>query len=161
MKYQFPYTKVARLFKLKGITPFKFHPLIWVRLLSPLNNLTPPTEVYIDTGAQFCLFNNEFAKSLGIKDYKDTELQENLSGIGGKKPENIAYFHNLDLVVFKGYKKEEFKNKNVWKINVEIGFLEQPIGFSGILGVYGFLDRFAFKTNIPEGYFEIEPLFEI
>jgi len=45
-------------------------------------------------------------------------------------------------------------------IETKIGFLDNPIEVAGILGVYGFLDHFSFKTNIPEGYFEIKPLFE-
>lgn len=116
---------------------------------------------YIDTGAQVCLFDSAYAKQLGIKDYKATKTTEDiiqLSGIGGKKPENIAYFHDLKLVIFKEH--NNLKLKNALKIvDTKIGFLENPIEFASILGVYGFLDHFSFKANIPEGYFEIEPLF--
>jgi hypothetical protein len=116
---------------------------------------------YIDTGAQFCLFNSTYAKFLGVKDYKSTKSAEDivpLSGIGGRKPENIAYFHDLKLVVFKD--QNRLKLDNVLRvIETKIGFLESPIEFAGILGVYGFLDHFSFTANIPQGYFELEPIF--
>lgn len=131
-------------------------PLIKIGLLRN-SNLTK-IEAYIDTGSQWCLFNNDLAKRLGVKDYKDTKEKIPLSGIGGNQPENIAYFHKLKLVVFKDNRNLSLKNS--WQIETEIGFLDRSIGFAGILGVYGFLDQFSFKTNIPEGYFEIGPLFE-
>jgi hypothetical protein len=118
-------------------------------------------EAYIDTGAQCCLFDNSYAKQVGIRDYKNT-TPENilpLSGIGGKAPENTAYFHDLKLVIFND--QTHLKLNNALKIiQTKIGFLENPIPVAGILGVYGFLDHFSFKTNIPEGYFELEPLFD-
>lgn len=117
------------------------------------------TEAYIDTGSQWCLFNNDFAHPLGIKDYKDTKEQILLSGVGGKQPENVAYFHKLKLAIFKDGKNLTLKN--TWKIDTFIGFLDKPIGFSGILGVYGFLDQFKFTTHIPEGYFELEPIYHL
>ncbi len=118
-------------------------------------------EAYIDTGAQLCLFNNEYAKALGIKDYRQVESSENkipISGIGGKEICNTAYFHDLELVIFNDRKK--LKPNNALKvIKTKIGFLDKPLHVAGVLGVYGFLDQFSFKTNIPEAYFEIEPLF--
>ncbi len=155
MPYRFLYTRISSPLA-PEIAKFKFHPLIKIGLLN--NSALLRTEAYIDTGSQWCLFNNDFAKQLGIKDYKDTREKIPLSGVGGKQPENIAYFHKLRLIVFKNGK--DLSLKNAWQIETVIGFLERPIGFSGILGVYGFLDQFTFKTNIPEGYFEIEPIFE-
>lgn len=155
MPHRFLYTRISSPLA-SEIAKFKFHPLIKIGLLN--NSMLLRTEAYIDTGSQWCLFNNDFAKQLGIKDYKDTREKIPLSGVGGKQPENIAYFHKLRLVVFKNDK--DLSLKNAWQIETVIGFLDKSIGFSGILGVYGFLDQFTFKTNIPEGYFEIEPIFE-
>lgn len=155
MPHRFLYTRISSPLA-PEIAKFKFHPLIKIGLLN--NSTLLRTEAYIDTGSQWCLFNNDFAKQLGIKDYKDTKERIPLSGVGGKQPENIAYFHKLRLVVFKNDK--DLSSKNAWQIKTIIGFLDKSIGFSGILGVYGFLDQFTFKTNIPEGYFEIEPIFE-
>ena len=154
---RFSYTRVSSPdLLLPDIVRFKYHPLIKIGLLN--NSTFIKVEAYIDTGSQWCLFNNDFAKQLRIKDYKDTKEEILLSGVGGKRPENKAYFHNLKLVVFKDSKN--LKLQNAWLINTKIGFLESPVAFAGILGVYGFLDRFSFKTNIPEGYLEIELLFD-
>jgi hypothetical protein len=154
MLYRFPYIKVANPFL--PVVKFRFHPLIKIGLLKNSNLIK--IEAYIDTGSQWCLFNNNFAKQLGIKDYKKTKEFIPISGIGGERQENTGYFHNLKLVVFKNIRK--LRLKDAWVIETKIGFLEKPIGFAGILGVYGFLDHFSFRTNIPEGYFELEPLFE-
>lgn len=155
MPYRFPYIRISNPL-LIDIAKFRFHPLIKVGLLNNSNSVK--IEAYIDTGSQWCLFNNDLAKWVGIKDYKDTKEKILLSGVGGKQPENTAYFHKLKLAVFKD--NRDLSLKNSWQIETVIGFLEKPIAFAGILGVYGFLDQFSFKTNIPEGYFEIEPLFE-
>jgi hypothetical protein len=81
-----------------------------------------------------------------------------LSGIGGKKPENKAYFHDLTLVVFRDERSLTLQNA-LKTIETKVGFLENPIEFAGILGVYEFLDHFRFEVNIPEHYFALEPLF--
>ncbi len=150
-----PYTRVSTNFNL-SMFKFKNQPLLKVGLLGQNNQCIRAT-AYIDTGAQVCLFNKDYATFLGIKNYKDTEESIPLTGIGGKKPENVAYFHSLTLVVFKNQKKLEIKN--AYKIQTKIGFLEKEIGFAGILGVYGFLDQFSFLANIPEHYFELTPKF--
>ena len=71
----------------------------------------------------------------------------------------MGYFHDLRLLVFKDPK--HLKPQNSWTIETKIGFLDKSIGFAGILGVYGFLDHFIFKTDIPKGYFELEPVFHL
>lgn len=134
-------------------------PLIKIGLLS--NSSLVKVLAYIDTGAQVSLFENSYAKELGIRDYKDVKKEciLPLSGIGGKQPENIAFFHDLKLVIFKD--QNNLKLKNAMEIiETKIGFLEKPISFAGILGVYGFLDRFSFTANIPEGYFELKYIFK-
>lgn len=156
---RFPYTKIVNPFvpKFRGI---KNAPLLKIGIFSG-STLMVKSLAYIDTGAQFCLFDNSYAKQLGIKDYKDV-IPENimpLSGIGGMAPENNAYFHDLKLVVFND--QTHLKLSNALKIiETKIGFLEKSISFAGILGVYGFLDHFSFKFNIPEGYFELESIFD-
>jgi hypothetical protein len=64
----------------------------------------------------------------------------------------------LTLVVFKDHKKLELENSI--KIETKIGFMEKDCGFGGILGVYGFLDRFIFTGDISNCYFELTPVFE-
>lgn len=154
----FPYTRIVNPSN-KSFYPFKNAPLLKVGILSN-SGVMVKVEAYIDTGAQFCLFDNDYAKQLGIKDYKKVSPKNiiTLSGIGGRGPQNKAYFHDLKLVVFKDLTHLKLKDA-LQKIETKIGFFEVPIPVAGILGVYGFLDHFSFKTNIPESYFEIEPLF--
>ena len=157
---KFTYEKTSIPFS-KTFLKFKNSPILKIGILSESGQMVK-VETYIDTGAQVCMIDNSYAKYLGIKDYKQTKSPEDtldLSGIGGKKPENIAYFHDLKLVVFKDQKHLELKNA-LQIIDTKIGFLERPIAVAGILGVYGFLDHLSFKANVPEGYFEIEPLFD-
>ncbi len=156
----FPYIRTSLPFS-KTFLKFKNSPILKVGLLSTFQQIVK-VEAYIDTGAQLCLFDSSYAKYLGIKDFKHVKSPEDkvlLSGVGGKAPANIAYCHDLKLVIFKDPKHLELKNV-LQIIETKIGFLERSIAVAGILGVYGFLDRFSFKTNIPKGYFEIEPLFD-
>ena len=157
---RFPYQRVSCLSS-KTFQKFKNSPIITVGILAGSSTLCK-LEAYIDTGAQVCIFDSLYAKPLGIKDYKKVKSAEDimpLYGIGGKGIHNTAYFHDLKLVIFKNTKRLKLKDAFT-PIKTKIGFLETPIGVAGVLGVYGFLDQFSFKTNIPEGYFEIEPLFE-
>lgn len=157
---KFPYEKTSIPFS-KTFLKFKNSPILKVGILSESGQMVK-VEAYIDTGAQVCMIDNSYAKYLGIKNYRQTKSPEDilpLSGIGGKRPENIGYFHDLKLVIFKDQKHLDLKNA-LETIDTKIGFFERPIAVAGILGVYGFLDQFSFKTNVPEGYFEIEPLFE-
>ena len=156
MTHRYPYTCISNPV-LPAVAKHRFEPLIRIGLQKGTNLLR--IETYIDTGSQWCLFDNGFAKLLGIEDYKDTKDKVSLSGVGGKQPENIGYFHDVKLLVFKDNK--DLKLQNVWSIDTKIGFLDRSIGFAGILGVYGFLDQFIFKTNIPAGYFELEPIYHI
>lgn len=156
MAYRYPYTCISNP-ALPGVAKHRFEPLIKIGLGHSSGFLR--IEAYIDTGSQWCLFDNSFAKLLGIQSYKDTKDTVALSGVGGKQPENIAYFHDLTLFVFKDGKN--LAAKNALPIVTKIGFLDRPIGFAGILGVYGFLDQFVFTTNIPQGYFELVPIYHV
>ncbi len=150
---QIPYTRISTL-PIHPIFQFKNCPLLKIGLLSDCTLVK--VLAYIDTGAQPCLFDNSYAKELGIKDYKDVNKEHiiPISGVGGKQPENIAYFHDLKLVIFKDQNNLRLKNA-LEIVETKIGFLEKPISFAGLLGVYGFLDRFIFTANIPDGYFEL------
>lgn len=151
--FKFPYTKTVSLSS-PDIAKFRFNPILKVGLLKDSSFIR--TEAYIDTGSPWCLFDKDFAKVLGIGDYTDTKESVPLSGIGGG--ENKAYFWNLTLAIFKDFKN--LKLKDTLQVETKIGFLEKPKDFPNLLGVYGFLDQFSFKANIPEGYFEIEPIFD-
>ena len=156
---RFRYTR-ASIPLSKTFLKFKNSPILKVGVLSNAGQWVK-LEAYIDTGAQCCLIDHAYAKHLGIRDYKQTKSSEDivpLGGIGGRKQENTAYFHDLKLVIFGDRKHLKLKNA-LWTIDTKIGFLDESICVAGILGVYGFFDHFSFVANIPEGYFEIEPLF--
>ena len=156
---KYPYTRFSLPLS-RSFMEFKNAPLLKVGLLSGAGPMVKCV-AYIDTGAQVCLFSNDYAAVLGIDDYKNVKSDKDvilLSGIGGKKPENRAYFHDLKLVVFKDEKHLKLSDA-LRVIETKIGFLETSIEFAGILGVYGFLDHFRFEANIPEHYFALEPVF--
>ena len=156
--HKFPYYRIS-VIQLPLFYKFKNLALLKIGLRKNCR-ITKP-QAFIDTGAQYCLFNNDYAKYLGIEDFRKVENDHKifLTGVGGRQDENRAYFHQVDLLVYldQNHLKED---KAVILKDIEVGFLERNIDMGAILGVYGFLDRFSFKTNIKEGYFEIEPLFE-
>ncbi len=72
---RFSYTRVSSAdIILPDFLRFKYHPLIKIGLSYNFNYIK--TEAYIDTGSQWCLFNNDLAKQLGIKDYKKTKYKD-------------------------------------------------------------------------------------
>ena len=155
--HRFPYSRISRPTD-NPLLQFKNQPLLMIGLSNQSNKSNQVVKIisYIDTGSQWCLFRNAYAPFLGIKDYKKTEHSFPLGGIGGPNA-NIAYFHNLTLLVFKDHKHP--KTKDAIAIQTKIGFVEKDFGIGGILGVYGFLDRFCFTGNIPEHYFDLKQMF--
>jgi hypothetical protein len=133
-------------------TKHTFYPLLKVGLFRDSKSIL--VESYIDTGSQWCVFNHAIARHLGIRNFRDAKYKVTLHGVGGKKPENKAYFHNATVRI---YKNKRINLKKYWEVDTKIGFLEKEIDCAGILGVYGFLDHFAFQANLSEGYFEITP----
>jgi hypothetical protein len=109
---RYPYTRFSRPFA-DSFLKFKNAPLLRIGLLADTGQMIKCL-AYIDTGAQTCLFNNEYAKALGIGDYKQTKSPKDvilLSGIGGKKPENKAYFHDVRLVDFQRYQESQAQER--------------------------------------------------
>lgn len=150
--HRFPYCRSIRPDTTDPLLRFKNEPLLDVALHNSKTNKLVKIISYIDTGAQWCLFDKQYAYQLGIKNY-DAGTKYPMGGVGGPNA-NIAYFHDLTLIVYLDPKKLEL-DKAI-KINTKVGFLEKDFGFGGILGVYGFLDRFTFSTKISQGYFELE-----
>jgi hypothetical protein len=151
--YRLPYTRISRPTD-NPLHQFKKQPLLTIGLLNQSNPIIKVLS-YIDTGSQWCLFHHQYARSLGIKDYKNTKHSFFLSGVGGAKA-SMAYFHHLTLLVFKDIKS--IKARNALEIPAKIGFVDKGFGIGGILGVNGFLDRFCFVGNIPEHYFELKQI---
>ncbi|MDD5347026.1 MAG: hypothetical protein PHT59_00255 [Candidatus Omnitrophica bacterium] len=154
---RFPYYRISCVYQ-PFFYKFKNLPLLKIGL-SRSGRVTKP-QAFIDTGSQYCLFNNEYAKFLGIEDFKKVGKDHiiPLMGIGGQFEANRAYFHEVELLVYLD-QQHLTKEKSIVLPNIEVGFLEKPIDIGGVLGVYGFLDRFIFTANIKDGYFEIGSLF--
>jgi hypothetical protein len=151
--YKFSYYRISNIF-----IPlfYRFKNLALLKIGLSKNNRITKSEAFIDTGSQYCLFNNVYARYLGIEDFKKVEKDHivSLMGIGGGRDVNHTYFHKVDLIVY--IEQRHLKRENaVIVANTEVGFLEKDIDVGAVLGVYGFLDRFSFKTNIRDGYFVI------
>lgn len=151
--YRFPYSRHIVNLKASPHLRFKNSPLLDVGLQK--KDKLVKVVSYIDTGSQWCLFNKQYALQLGIKDCQSGEAHP-MYGIAGEDTRVNAYFHDLTLIVYT--EPKDLRVDNAIKIETKIGFLEKEFGFGGILGVYGFLDRFKFIGNVPEGYFELEAM---
>src|SRR5271154_630610 len=152
--YRYPYFRISRQTD-NPLLQFKNQPLLSIGLSNKPGHVVKIVS-YIDTGSQWCLFHNAYAPFLGIKDYKKADYSFPLGGIGGPNA-NVAHFHDLTLLVYKDHKNPTIKDAIT--IQTKIGFVEKDFGIGGILGVYGFLDRFCFIGNIPEHYFELKQMF--
>ena len=150
-----PYSRTATGLNLP-VCRYKNQPLLTVGLRGSNKQLVKVLS-YIDTGAQCCFFDKQYAKFLGIANYKATKVVMPIQGIGGTAPQNIAYFHEVVLLV---YKNQDKPDEGAYEIKTMIGFLEKEICVAGVLGVCGFLDHFAFVANVPKGYFELNPQFD-
>lgn len=154
-KLRLPYTRVTRTRVLLPNVRFAYYPLIWIGIFRPPSSIVK-VEAYIDSGSEYCLFNPDYCKQLGIKMKEGIPML--IQGVGGKEPQNTAYFHDAELLVFQSFKRMKLKDA-FWRIPAKVGFLEKPIKFAGILGVYGFLDHFSINLNVPKGEIELEYCF--
>ena len=150
--YHYKYHVALSRYKAFPQAKFVYYPFVQVGLVKDGKAIKTPA--LIDTGAQYCFFDNSYAKVLKI-DYKDTPHQCYLTGIGGQSQENKAYFHDIKLVIYKPGSLFGLSQK-AWEIETKVGFLEKPALYSAILGEYGFFDNFKFTCCLPESYFEIE-----
>ncbi len=82
----------------------------------------------VDSGSPYCLFRDDVAAAIGIRDIttgKPFEFGSVKRGITG-----TAYFHKIGLYV-----------ESDWKIDVLAGF-SSTLSVAGLLGRYGFFDHF-------------------
>ncbi len=137
---KFPYSRTS-IFNLQLFYKFKNLALIKVGLCK--DNRTTKPESFIDTGAQYCMFNNGYAKYFGIDNFREVPKDRMiyLTGIGGQRNENVAYFPKVDLHIYLDQRHLIPKNAIIVS-DIEVAFLEKDFDIGGILGVYGFLDRF-------------------
>jgi hypothetical protein len=95
----------------------------------------------IDSGADICVFNLEYAKALEI----DLKMCDPVvvSGVEGKAHD--CYRTKVDL-----------EPEGLPKITVPVLFIDSS-GVDGLLGQEGFFDHFIITFYRQEGYFEVHP----
>lgn len=133
---KFPY------FKLPTRDPKKkFLQLPWIPVLINVSDNKKTFLMLVDSGADYCIFDKDVAKFLGIS-VKDGEL-EKTTGIGGSM--DIYYFDNIWI------------NVGGHQTNTRAGFIDGQLlngKIAGILGRQGFFEYF--KVCIDEKNKEIE-----
>ena len=130
MKYQYSLSQYAR------------RPAITVELFGPEKSILIQNAL-IDSGADYCVFNLEFAKYIGI----DLEKAGagNSVGIGGLEKIK-TYFVEIELKI------KEFDDR----IKIKAGFIDSP-SVIALLGQDGFFDNYKINFERNENFFEINP----
>ena len=97
-------------------------------------------EALIDSGADFCIFPTSIAEKLGI----------NLTGL------KTIYFSSATGDAVKGNISGIYLNVGEGRFKTKIVFADLP-GNIGILGQYGFFDKFIVKFDLIKKEIEIKP----
>lgn len=120
--------------------PHYRRPVVDVELFGPTNSI--PTIALLDSGADFCLFNIEYAKAIGI-DITKCEIDRTVGIEGGTKD---IYMTELEIQV-----------KDLNKVKIPIGFIDSR-SVTGLIGQTGFFDLFRIKFERDHNSFEISPV---
>ena len=115
-------------------------PVVDVELFGPKKSIK--TIALVDSGADYCLFNSEYAKSIGIN-LKDCEKDRTI-GVEGEGKD--IFICDLDIQV-----------KDLGKIKVPMGFIDSK-SVIGLLGQTGFFDLHRIKFERNHNTFEINPV---
>lgn len=115
-------------------------PIVEVTLFGPSENFIK-TLALVDSGADYSLFNIEFARKLGI-DLSFSDRQTTTGIEGGRK----------DLLIVE----VELQVEALSKIKIPIGFIDS-LSVNGLLGQIGFFDLNRIKFERDHGVFEIIP----
>jgi len=100
------------------------------------------TIAIVDSGADNCLFNIEYAKSIGI----DIDRCEKDRTIGIEGEGRDIFMTNLEIQV-----------ENLGKVKVPVGFIDSR-SVIGLLGQTGFFDLHRIKFERDHDTFEINPV---
>lgn len=95
----------------------------------------------IDSGADYCIFDIELAKLLGIK---LTKKHTNIKGVGKDKIK--GYWGEVEIIL------------NEYHYQAKVIFAEISDFDHGILGQQGFFDNFDVKLSHQKQIIEIEPV---
>lgn len=115
-------------------------PIVDVELFGPQGKVK--TIALLDSGADNCLFNIEFAKYIGIN-IDECERQQTIGVEGGRKD---IYMTEIEIMV-----------KHLEKIKVSVGFIDSR-SVTGLLGQIGFFDKNRIKFERDHDTFEINPV---
>ena len=100
------------------------------------------TIALLDSGADYCLFNIEFAKAIGI-DIDMCEIDRTVGVEGGSKE---IFMTELEIQV-----------KDLNKIKIPVGFIDSK-SVTGLIGQIGFFDKHKIKFERDHNTFEINPI---
>ena len=120
----------------------KRRPLVEVELFGPKNSIKIQNAL-IDSGADNCLFNIDYAKYIGI-DLEKCQRQP-FQGIADKSSD--GYMAEVELSV---------KHINR-KMNILVGFIDSN-SVDALLGQEGFFDNHRIKFEKDHNVFEINPI---
>ncbi|KKR79863.1 MAG: hypothetical protein UU24_C0001G0022 [Candidatus Nomurabacteria bacterium GW2011_GWA2_40_9] len=115
-------------------------PIVDVEIFGPTGNFS--TIALLDSGADNCLFNIEYAKEIGIDLNKCTKTST--TGVEGDR---------TDVYLTEIYIQVKFLDK----IKIEVGFIDSR-SVNGLLGQIGFFDLNRIKFERDHGTFEINPV---
>ena len=120
--------------------PHYRRPIVDVELFGPKKSIA--TIALVDSGADYCLFNIEYAKAIGIDiDTCDKDITVGIEG--GSKD-----IFMIDL---------EMQVKDLDKVKVPVGFIDSK-SVIGLIGQSGFFDLHRIKFERDHNSFEISPV---
>src|SRR3989344_4953045 len=120
--------------------PHYRRPIVDVELYGPKSTMA--TIALLDSGADYCLFNIEFAKAIGI-DIDMCEIDRTVGVEGGSKE---IFMTELEIQV-----------KDLNKIKIPVGFIDSK-SVTGLIGQIGFFDKHKIKFERDHNTFEINPI---
>ncbi len=122
----------------------KRKPFIDLELFGPKGSISVSMAL-VDSGADYCLFNIEYAKQIGIN--LDDCLKMDFTGISGLDKKMTAYIAEVGIKI--KYLED--------KINILVGFVESD-SVNALLGQEGFFDNYRVKFEKDHNIFEINPI---
>ena len=123
--------------------PARRQPLIEVELFGAKNSVKIENAL-IDSGADYCLFNLQYALHIGVE--LKTCKTVSFTGIGGLNNPVLAYMTTLEL-----------QPKHLNKIKILIGFVDSD-SVNALLGQVGFFDEYRIRFERDHQTFEIIPV---
>lgn len=115
-------------------------PRVDLELFGPKSSIKVPY-VLVDSGADYSLFNIEYAKEIGINLAKCPK--KNFTGIGSQ---NSAFIAEVAIQV-----------QHLDRIRIPVGFIDSSF-VSALLGQVGFFDAYRIKFERDHDVFELTPV---